>query len=238
MTGLELLRRHVTAVWGVRLPALEVGDADVLPGEESLAGALHPDEVATWALYLAETAIGEVRIWRGDVATAARGRLLERGRAALALPSDVADEPGITREVALHQAAAPTLGQEAARRMARPIGRSDRAMVDAAFEPGWAAYYLDAAERMPVFGAIVAGRLLSVAHSSRRTAEACELGVVTLPEARRQGLGLAVTCCWAAAVAAEGRVPLYSALAANAASLALARAAGYRAFARAAHVDA
>lgn len=238
MTELESLRRHVTAVWGVRLPALAAGDAAVLPGEESLAGTLHPDEAATWALYLAETAVGEVRIWRGHRSTAARERLLERGRAALALPSDVDTEPGITREVALHQAATPMVELEAARRVARAITSADRALVDAAFDPGWAAYYLDVAARMPVFGAIVAGRLLSVAHSSRRTAEACELGVVTLPEARRQGLGLAVTCCWAAAVATEGRIPLYSALAANAASLALAQAAGYRSFARAAYVDA
>lgn len=236
MTELELLRLHVSAVWGVPLPALTMGEVEVLPGEENLAGRLHPGDVATWALLVAKVAAGEVRIWRGNVAGAARGQLLERARAALALPDEAPGEPGITREAALHQAAVPVIELEAARQLARPIARDERALVNASL-PGWADYYLEAPERMPVFGAVVAGRLLSVAHSSRRTAEACELGVDTLPEARRQGLGLAVTVCWAAAVATEGLVPLYSALTENAASLALAHAAGYRVFARAVHLD-
>ena len=89
---------------------------------------------------------------------------------------------------------------------------------------------MDAAKR-PLIGVVVDGRLVSLAHSSRRTLEACELGVDTLPEARRQGYALAVTIVWARMVLQEPLVPLYSALASNEASLALAAAAGYRAFA-------
>jgi predicted GNAT family acetyltransferase len=77
------------------------------------------------------------------------------------------------------------------------------------------------------------GRLLNQAHSSRRTAEACELGIDTLPEARRRGYALAATVAWSASILAEGLVPIYSAFAANTASLRLAHGAGYRPFARA-----
>ena len=48
---------------------------------------------------------------------------------------------------------------------------------------------------------------------------------------------LAATVVWAALVAGEGLAPIYSAFAENAASLALAVAAGYRPFARAAQVS-
>jgi RimJ/RimL family protein N-acetyltransferase len=62
--------------------------------------------------------------------------------------------------------------------------------------------------------------------------EACELGIDTLPEARRRGYALAATIVWTRAVMQEGLVPLYSALAENTASLRLAAVAGYRVFAR------
>jgi RimJ/RimL family protein N-acetyltransferase len=92
-------------------------------------------------------------------------------------------------------------------------------------------------DRRPLIGVIIEGRLLSLAHSSRRTAEACELGIDTLPEARRKGYALAATLPWAVSVAQEGLVQFYSASADNTASLGLASAAGYRAFARAATIE-
>jgi len=79
---------------------------------------------------------------------------------------------------------------------------------------------------------VIADQLLSLAHSFRRTREACELGIDTVPEARRKGYALAATILWTRAVLQEGLVPIYSALAENTASLRLADAAGYRAFAR------
>jgi predicted GNAT family acetyltransferase len=80
---------------------------------------------------------------------------------------------------------------------------------------------------------LVDGRLCSIAHSSRRTREACELGINTLPEARRKGYALAATVAWSAAIVQEGLTPIYSALATNTPSLNLACAAGYREIARA-----
>jgi predicted GNAT family acetyltransferase len=85
---------------------------------------------------------------------------------------------------------------------------------------------------VPVFAVIAENRLLSVAHSSRRTALACELGVETHAQARRRGFALAVTLLWANAVEQEGLLPFYSAMAENSASLKLAHSAGYRPFVR------
>jgi RimJ/RimL family protein N-acetyltransferase len=104
------------------------------------------------------------------------------------------------------------------------------------FQTGSVEYFLQA-ECRPLIGVIVEDRLLSLAHSSRRTSEACELGIDTLPDARRKGYALAATVLWAATVSLEGLVPLYSTSFDNEASLGLAAAAGYRVFARVATID-
>jgi len=106
----------------------------------------------------------------------------------------------------------------------------------AAFISGSSDYYLDP-EKRPLIGVVRAGRLLSLVHSSRRTKEACELGIDTAAEARRKGYALAATIVWTRMVMQEGLVPLYSADAENTASLRLAAAAGYRVFAREAIVE-
>jgi hypothetical protein len=154
---------------------------------------------------------------------------------ALARPPEAPTVPGATCEVALHHVEPSKLDHTTARRIARPIDRHEGLLVDT-FEWGASAYYLATPDRTPIFGVVADGRLLSVAHSSRRTPSACEMGITTRPDARRRGYALAATVLWTHAVAAEGRMPLYSALAANAASLALAAAAGYRPFARAAYL--
>ncbi|MFL5701810.1 MAG: GNAT family N-acetyltransferase, partial [Ktedonobacteraceae bacterium] len=123
----------------------------------------------------------------------------------------------------------------AAQQVARLLTPDDQALVEI-FDPGNVEYYFHP-DRRPLIGVIVEGHLLSLAHSSRRTAEACELGIDTLPEARRKGYALAATLLWAASVAQEDLVPFYSASAENTASLGLASAAGYRAFARAATIE-
>jgi hypothetical protein len=225
------LRQHVEAVWGVRLPALAPGDHDTLPGGVSLS----PGDAETgWLLYWAETDEGAVRLWQRDTPTELRPALLARAAAGWAHASDAPDpatDAGIRREVALALPTDAQLDVAAAQKRACRLTAADTALLEH-FEPGESAYYLEP-DRAPVIGVITDGRLVSVAHSARRTVEACELGIETLPDARRRGYALAATVLWAAAVQAEGLVPLYSALAANAASLALARAAGYRPFARA-----
>lgn len=236
-TVLDLLRLHVEAGWGVWLPPLVAGSEHAC-----LAGGTVPE----WAVYVAAVvgALGErplegngerVRIRRdADAAPEMLAPLWQAADAALDASSS---PPGVTREVALHLAAPSKLGLGAARTLARPLGEHDRAAVEE-FEPGESAYYLDAPRRAPVIGAFLDGRLAAIAHSSRHTAQACELGVDTAVWARRRGLGLAVTTLWTAGVRNEGLVPLYSALAENTASLALAYAAGYRPFARAAYLSA
>src|SRR2546423_15343222 len=77
-------------------------------------------------------------------------------------------------------------------------------------------------KRRPFIGVVVAERLLSLAHSSRRILEACELGIDTLPEARRRGYALAATIVWTREAMQKGIFPLSSALDENTASLRLA----------------
>ena len=72
---LELLRLHLQASFGLRVPPLAPGDVD-LPAS---AGA------APWALYAAVLDAAEVRIWRG-VPAAERVRLAHLGSQALAHP--------------------------------------------------------------------------------------------------------------------------------------------------------
>lgn len=227
-TDRAFLRLHVEAVWGVQLPSI-VDDDVVL-----IQDAPQP----SWKLYVAKMADGtdsSIHIWRSDVGIEERSVLLKRGTEALTLPSTGTVTAGISREVALHLAVHPVLEVATAQKIARFLTEYDQALVET-FEPGSAEYYFRA-DRYPLVGVFAEGQLLSLAHSSRRTAEACELGIDTLPQARRKGYALAATIVWAATVAQEGLVPLYSALAENAASLALAVAAGYRAFARAVTVD-
>lgn len=220
LDDLTLLRLHVEAVWGVRAPGVTFGDTMLDP----------ESAMPEWTLYTAELAGGQVRIWRAGIAPEARAVLRERATNPTATGADLRREVALVRRapaVPLSAAHDPAL-------VVRRIGPGEATLLDT-FEPGEADYYLDL-RRAPVFGAVVAGQIVSVAHSSRRTADACELGVETLPAARRHGYALAVTLRWADAVSAEGLVPLYSALAENAASLALAATAGYHPFARATYL--
>lgn len=219
-----LLRQHIEAVWGIQLPIINRSDVEVLR-----EGPQPP-----WKLCTAELAGERVHIWRADVAMNEKGDLLTRVDEALVLPPTAETAPEISREVALRQIAIPSMPLENARQIARPLTVDDKGLVEA-FEAGSVEYYFNPARR-PLLGVVVEGRLLSIAHSSRRTTEACELGIETQPEARRQGYALAATVVWAASVAQEGLIPFYSALSSNVASLKLAEAAGYRVFARAANI--
>jgi hypothetical protein len=221
----EHLRLHVEAVWSLQLPGLAPGRAITLPGERA----------ATWAVYVARVADGLVTLVRADLPAERYEGLRARALSVLDAPPGEASA-GITREVALRLGAPATLGEPFAESIARPLTAEDRDLVER-FQAGEAAYYLNEPTRRPVVGVVIGGQLVSVAHSARRTTEACELGIDTMPEARRRGFALAATLVWTRAVTGEGLVPLYSALAENRASLALAHAAGYRPFAHAAYID-
>jgi GNAT acetyltransferase len=224
LTHRALLRLHVEAVWGVRLPLIEQNDVSLLPEGRR----------PYWKLCAAAMAGGHVHIWRPDASASEREALLKRAHEALNLPPTVAAAMGISREVAFHQVESPALGIETARRMARLLTSRDRPLLRT-FQPNSEDYYLHP-DRRPLIGVVTEGRLLSLAHSSRRTSEACELGIITLPAARRRGYALAATTLWAATVSQEGLVPIYSALVKNTASLNLASASGYRVFAHIATV--
>jgi GNAT acetyltransferase len=223
-TDRTLLRLHVEAVWGVRLPPVVENDGELLP--ESAR--------PSWKLWAGDIAGAHIYIWRPDVKASEREALRLRANEALALPSRSTPIPGISREVAHSLVASPRLDIETASSITRPLTSRDRSLIEV-FQAGSSDYLHR--EKRPLIGVVTAGRLLSLAHSSRRTKEACELGIDTVAEARRKGYALAATIVWTRAVMQEALVPLYSALAENTASLLLAAAAGYRVFARAAVVE-
>lgn len=219
MTERELLRLHLEAVWGISVPPLEREAVD-LP----TAGALPP-----WPMYQARllSSGDEVTIWRADAAPALRADLARRARVV-----GVSFDPalGMRREVVLwlrSTGPAHTLSSPPAQPGpgARLLGAEDAALLET-FEQGSAEYYLSP-QRAPCMGVVVDGRLASVAHSSRRTTDACELGINTAPDARRRGYATMATLAWTETVRQAGLVPIYSAFADNAASLRLAAASGY-----------
>lgn len=212
-------RLHIEAVWDVHLPAIEQDDIELLP----------TSRLTPWRLCIANLTDSRVRIWRPDVPLRERAALQEQLIRALAIP---VPPPEVQREVALNLTAEPTFKDKDARQWTRQLTLNDRAVVEA-FDPSFVTDLLNSACH-PCIGVIVQGRLLSLAHSSRRTGESCELGIDTLPEARRRGYALAATVAWSTAILREGLTPLYSANAENTPSLRLATAAGYRAFAHAA----
>ena len=215
-----LLRLHVEAVWDVRLPSLMLNDVELL----------REGSQPSWSLCVAEQASDRVYIWRPDVTSMERFALRLRASEALTFPPLGVPLPGVHREMALSLVASPRLEEATAQSIARPLTEQDRVLV-AAFKPDAQDYYFRP-ERQPLIGVVISGHLLSLAHSSRRTQEACELGIDTLPTARRMGYALAATIVWMQAVLQERLVPIYSADASNTASLRLAEAAGYRTFAR------
>jgi RimJ/RimL family protein N-acetyltransferase len=219
-TDRTLLRLHVEAVWDVRLPSLMLNDVELL----------REGSQPSWSLCVADQASERVYIWRPDVTTMEREALCLRASEALAFPPIGTPLSGVHREVALSLVASPRLDEATAHSIARPLTEQDRALVEV-FEPDAHDYYFRP-ERQPLIGVVISGHLLSLAHSSRRTSEACELGIDTLAEARRKGYALAATMVWTQAILHERLVPIYSADASNTASLHLADAAGYRTFAR------
>jgi hypothetical protein len=210
MTDRELLRLHIEAVWNISIPPL--GGASV---ELTDTTPLPP-----WSLYQADLADGQqVTIWRPGVAPDERADFLQRARnAGPAFDAAV----GMRREIVLRF---PDTLIMVAQHSARLLTADDTTLLET-FEAGSAAYYLNPS-CAPCIGVVVDGRLVCVAHSSRRTVAACELGINTISEARRQGHATAATRAWTQAVQQEGLTPIYSAFAYNTASLRLAATVGY-----------
>ena len=207
------LRLHIEAVWGISIPPLDGATVEL-----SADNPLPP-----WTVYQASLADGQVMIWRPGVALEQRADLLARARKA----GPVYDPAlGMRREVVLRLSATPPAPQpHPAQPAAQLLTVSDTLLLEA-FEQDSASYFLDPIHA-PCLGVIVAGRLVSVAHSSRRTSLACELGINTVPDARQRGYATTAVRAWTEAVLREGLIPIYSAFAHNSASLRLAAASGY-----------
>jgi hypothetical protein len=221
LTDRTLLHLHIEAVWGIQLPPITPDAVDVTLLPES--------KLPRWKVCVADLVSGRVHLWRPNVAETEYEDLRQRADKALALPPRAMTTPDISREVAHSLTAAPVLDLETARSIARPLTIEDEALIAADFTEDPPDYFLSR-ECSPLIGVVVAGRLLCVAHSSRRIPAACELGIHTLGIARRKGYALASTILWTQGILQEGLVPLYSAMIENTPSLNLAAAAGYRPF--------
>jgi len=212
MTERELLRLHIEAVWSLTLPAIDESASELV-----LAQPFPP-----WSLYLGTFAQEEVALWRPDVTPEQRLLSLENARKA----GDVWEQAlEMRREVVFLYPLIHPEHRAKAQQVARLLTVEDIALLDA-FEPEGAPHMLDP-RKAPYIGVVLDGRLLSIAHSARQTLSACELGIDTLPEARRRGYAAAAVTLWTAIVQQQGLVPIYSAFAWNTASLQLARATGY-----------
>ncbi|HEX7734881.1 MAG TPA: GNAT family N-acetyltransferase [Ktedonobacteraceae bacterium] len=221
LTDRAMLRLHIEAVWGVKLSPLEQNENTLV------SASTQPD----WRLYAADLAEGRVLVWRADVRSEEREKLRARLAGAWSLPEDALQAAGVEREIAFRLSTEPRIDLAEARHLTRRLTQDDYELIES-FWPGEAERVLR--EEQPLLGVIAAERLLSLAHSARRTAEACELGIDTERDVRRKGYALASTVAWTAAIIEEGLTPIYSAHSWNTASLHLAVAAGYREFARAA----
>lgn len=212
MTERELLRLHIEAVWNLTLP----------PFDEAAHELVLTRNFPPWSLYLGTFAREQVTIWRPEVEPEQRLQYLADARKA-GVVWDQALRMG--REVVFHYPLISPQQQAQATQLAWVLDADDADLINT-FEAESAPYFLNP-QNAPCIGVVVDGRLVSIAHSSRQTASACELGINTLPEARRRGYATAATTLWTVIVQQKGLVPIYSAFAWNIASLRLAQAAGY-----------
>lgn len=212
LTDRAFLRLHIEAVWGI----------SILPLDGAAIELAATNPLPPWSLYQASLADGEVTIWRPGVSADERADLLARARRA---GPEYDAALGMRREVVLRLSATPSASPLPSQPAARLLTAADAPLLEA-FEAGSASYFLDP-HHAPCLGVIVAGRLVSVAHSSRRTPYACELGINTAPDARRRGYATTAVRAWTESILREGLTPIYSAFAHNTPSLRLAAAADY-----------
>jgi predicted GNAT family acetyltransferase len=88
----------------------------------------------------------------------------------------------------------------------------------------------------PMFVVVVDGHAVSVCCTVRRTADAHEAGVETVPAFRGRGYAARAVASWSGAVRDMGQVPLYSTAWQNDASRAVARALGLIQFGNDLHI--
>lgn len=212
MTDRELLRFHIEAVWNLTLPPLDEAAYELI-----LTQSRPP-----WSLYLGSFAQEQVAIWHAAVAPEQQLPLLEQARRADAVWDQALK---MRREIVFHAPRISPTQQAQSQQFARILTAEDVDLLNA-MRPEEAPITLKP-QKTPYIGVVIDGQLVSIAHSSRKTSSACELGIDTIGAARRRGYAAAATVLWTALVQQQGLVPIYSAYAENTASLHLAQTTGY-----------
>lgn len=113
-----------------------------------------------------------------------------------------------------------------------PLGPAQAAYL----HPALATLAPELASRQPCFAAVEDGVAVSVCYSARTGAQAAEAGVETVEAYRGRGHATRVAAAWAAAVRAQGLLPLYSTSWENPASRAVARHLGIEPYAENWHI--
>ena len=104
-------------------------------------------------------------------------------------------------------------------------------------EAEFADYIPDLARIGAVSAVVENGKAVSICHSARRSVDAEEAGVNTIPSHEGKGYGTAAVACWARIVKENGRIPLYSTSWDNTASQRVARKLGLRMYGSHFHVS-
>ncbi|UFU02641.1 GNAT family N-acetyltransferase [Ruania suaedae] len=143
------------------------------------------------------------------------------------------DDPGLVHYLAPERASALSSAPPPEPAQVRVLGEQDRA----GFEELLAGVPEDEQEEAEVdlddwlvLGAFEGDRLVAVTSSYLQTEDIADIGVLTVPDARRRGHGLRLVAATCRQLLHRGVVPQYRADPANGRSLELARAAGFVAF--------
>lgn len=210
-------------------------------GGELLTRSTDPADVTTVAFHLVRTPEGNRWLVSEALPPATRAALEAALRAepVVALADLDASPPRIERTLAdlLPGSAAPTLYRGPAFVFPEALV-PPRVPVELMVEPrslrtvrqlDWVRDALPAAHPLCV-ARNTEGEVVAVCHSSRSDASAAAAGVETAEAYRARGLGTAVVAGWAAALRAEGRLPLYGTTWDNTASRAIATRLGLAMF--------
>lgn len=183
--------------------------------------------------YLGLTTHGAIRLYRHDVSAGMRDHLRSLSEPLANhsnLSAPLCDLDAILDSITLSGVIAKVWQGPAFRFKHLPVERSDAILVTSQNSHVLHAHFHDCLESVckgqPLAAVVVNGHAVSICCSGRYSHKAHEAGVETVSSFRGRGYAGEAVPLWAAAVAASGKIPLYSTSWDNAASCAVARKLG------------